>query len=105
MKSLIVLLLTVSVLAYACSFKASPAVTDALIPKQDAVSTDPKVIQAGETVFMNDCTECHKAKTKKINSKTYEDIRRTLATMVKKAKLNEEQIAQVSAYVNANSKK
>jgi cytochrome c553 len=105
MKGLLVLLLSVTTFAYACSFKASPAVTDALIPKQTVVSTDAKVIQAGETVFMNDCTECHKAKTKKISRKTYEDIRPVLATMVKKAKLNEEQIAQVSAYVNANSKK
>ena len=105
MKNILFLLFIFLSFAVACTFKASPAVTDSLIPKESAVNTDASVVQAGETIFTTKCTQCHHAKSKKVSKTTYEKLRPILGAMVQKAKLNSDEIAQVSAYVHANAKK
>jgi uncharacterized membrane protein len=103
MKKLFVFLLIASIIIVACTPKASPAATETTIPSATAVSQDAAVIEAGHTIFTTKCTKCHKAKP--VEKWTYEELRPTLASMVKKAKLDNTEIEQVSAYVNANSKK
>jgi cytochrome c2 len=103
MKKLLFFLFTIAFIAFACTPKASPAVTEATIPSETAVSNDAGAIEAGHTIFSTKCTRCHKEKP--IEKWTYEKVRPVLASMVKKAKLNNTEIGQVSAYVHANAKK
>jgi cytochrome c2 len=103
MKKTILFLLAVTIIAFACTPKASPAVTEATIPSATVVSNDAGIIEAGHTIFTTKCTQCHKEKP--IGKWTYEKLRPTLASMVRKAKLGKTEIEQVSAYVHANSKK
>jgi cytochrome c2 len=103
MKNLIFLLAIIVFIAIACTPKASPAVTEATIPTSTAVSKDTKTIEAGHTIFTTKCTRCHKEKP--IQKWTYEKLRPTLAVMVKRAKLDNTEIQQLTAYVYANSKK
>lgn len=90
-------------MAIACTPKASPSVTEATIPTSNSVSKETKTIDAGHTIFITRCTRCHKEKP--IQKWTYEKLRPTLAIMVKKAKLDNPEIEQLTAYVYANSKK
>lgn len=103
MQKLILCLFAATTVAVACTPKASPAVTDATIPTSSAVSKESKTIEAGHTIFTTKCTRCHREKP--IEKWTYEELRPTLASMVKKAKLSSTETEQVSAYVFANSKK
>lgn len=91
--------------AVACTPKATPAATDAIIPTSENVSKDAEVIKAGSVIFNNQCTKCHKPKDEAVASKTFEELRPILASMVKKARLNSEEVDQVTAYVNAHAKK
>jgi uncharacterized membrane protein len=103
MNKLILILFFATFVAFACTPKASPAATETTIPSATTVSQDAAMIEAGHTIFTTKCTKCHKPKP--IEKFTYEELRPTLASMVKKAKLDNTEIEQVSAYVNANSKK
>lgn len=88
----------------ACTPKASPSVTEAMIPTKDKVSKDASMIDAGAVIFTTKCTKCHKAKDEAVASKTFEELRPILASMSQKARLNSDEVEQVSAYVNAHSK-
>jgi cytochrome c553 len=103
MKKLILFLLSVGFVAISCTPKASPAVTEATIPSETAVSSDPTAILKGYTIFSTKCTRCHGQKP--IHKWTYQELRPVLGSMVQKAKLNTEEIGQISAYVHANCKK
>lgn len=103
MKKLLFFLFAAAFIAFACTPKASPAVTEATIPSETAVSNDEVTIEAGHTIFTTKCTRCHREKP--IEKWTYEKIRPVLASMVKKAKLDNTEIGQVSAYAHANSRK
>lgn len=105
MKKIILCAYIVVVAAVACTPKASPSTTETVIPEAASVSSDQASIDAGHTIFTTKCTKCHGAKDKAVASKSYEDLRPVLASMSKKAKLNKEEIQQVSAYVYANAKK
>ncbi|MDP4265021.1 MAG: hypothetical protein Q8941_21010 [Bacteroidota bacterium] len=103
MKKILFFLLAIAVIDFACTPKASPAVTEATIPSGTAVSNDAGTIEAGHVLFTTKCTQCHKEKP--IRKWTYEKLRPVLGAMVRKAKLTTTEIGQVSAYVHANSKK
>jgi uncharacterized membrane protein len=103
MKKILFSLFAAATIAVACTPKASPAVTEATIPSETSVSNDAATIEAGHTIFTTRCTQCHKEKP--IRKWTYEKLRPVLGAMVQKAKLNNTEIGQISAYVHANSKK
>ncbi|MCF3111143.1 cytochrome c [Niabella sp. CC-SYL272] len=105
MKKIILCAYIALVAAVACTPKASPTTTDAIIPEASSVSSNQATIDAGHTIFTTKCTKCHGAKDKAVASKSYEELRPILASMTKKAKLSKEEIEQVSAYVYANAKK
>src|SRR6476469_863379 len=102
MKKIIVAMAILALLAFACTPKASPAVTEATIPSETAVSKDVATIEEGNKIFTTKCTRCHKEKP--IQKWTYEKLRPVLGTMVRKAKLNNTEIAEVAAYVHAHAK-
>ena len=89
----------------ACTPKASPSTTEATIPDAKDLSSSETTLAAGQVLFTTKCTKCHKAKDEAVASHTYEELRPVLASMVKKAKLNRDEIEQVSAYVLAHAKK
>ena len=103
MKKIISALSVLAAIAFACTPKASPAVTEATIPSEATVSKNATTIEAGHTIFSTKCTRCHNEKP--IQKWTYEKLRPVLGSMVKKAKLNTTEISQVAAYVHANAKK
>lgn len=103
MKKIILLSIVVALIAEACAFKASRSVTEATIPTEETVSKDAATIEAGHNIFTTKCTVCHHEKP--IHKWTYEKLRPILGSMVKKAKLNHDEVAEVSAYVHANCKK
>src|SRR6266536_323065 len=103
MKKLILFLFIEIFVAFACTPKASPAVTAATIPTETTVSNDMATIEAGHTIFTTKCTRCHSEKP--IHKWTYERLRPILGAMVQKAKLNNTEIGQITAYVHANAKK
>lgn len=103
MNKFILFMLLAAFVAFACTPKASPSVTEATIPSEATVSNDVSAIQAGRVIFTTKCTRCHKEKP--IEKWTYHRLRSILGAMVKKADLNNMEIAQISAYVHANSKK
>ncbi|ANH82666.1 hypothetical protein A8C56_18300 [Niabella ginsenosidivorans] len=106
MKKIIIGAYIVLMAGVACTPKASPsAVAASAVPEASAVSSDEAAISAGQVIFTTKCTKCHAAKTEAVTSKSYDELRPVLTSMVKKAKLNNEEIQQVSAYVYANSKK
>ena len=99
----VIISFVVAFIGFACSFKASRSVTEATIPSEATVSNDHATIDAGHNIFTTKCTACHHEKP--IHKWTYEKLRPILGSMVKKAKLNPDEVAQVSAYVHANCKK
>ncbi len=105
MKKIIIGAYIVLIAGVACTPKASPSVTASTIPDASAVSSDQATIDAGHTIFTTKCTKCHAAKDEAVASKSYDDLKPVLASMVKKAKLSNDEIQQVSAYVYANAKK
>ena len=107
--------ITIAALAlfvFACSRKSVPTAgegtattkTEApkeVAPKADAASAE--TLALGKTVYTTRCGRCHGLKnTEAYTHKEWEGI---LASMIPKAKLNEAEGKQVTAYVMANAKK
>ncbi len=93
------------VIMAACHRKTVAAASDAPkateTPKPDAAQAE--LIAHGQTVYTNRCGRCHNLKTTTdFTPKQWEGI---LQSMIPKAKLDEAQAKQVTAYVMANAKK
>ncbi|MBO9619067.1 MAG: hypothetical protein J7539_08545 [Niabella sp.] len=94
---------------YSCSHKAAPtipsrpveAVTGNKPDTTDFASSNPLV--AGKAIYEVKCTKCHQKKN--TGDWTEEEWKPILNSMVKKAKLNDLQVSQVTQYVNTNAKK
>jgi mono/diheme cytochrome c family protein len=107
-KTLTLVLLTLTV--WACHRKSIPSDEIILSNKNDTSSIkEPPVADAfnlaaqGKTVYTNRCARCHGLKnTENYTSQKWENI---LRVMIPKARLNDEEAKQVTAYVMANSKK
>ncbi|ANH82667.1 hypothetical protein A8C56_18305 [Niabella ginsenosidivorans] len=111
MKKLVLLFVMFAAFAviYSCSHKTAPtipsrpveAVTGNKPDTADLSSSDPLV--AGKAIYEIKCTKCHQKKN--ISDWTQEEWKPILNSMVKKSKLNDLEISQVTQYVNANAKK
>jgi len=108
MKKIIVLCIIFSIVVAACHKKAVPTVTTRTeIPPPPPPPAAPVYaeadIEAGKPIFETKCTKCHgKKDTGAYTTTRWEGI---LRSMVVKAKLNEEETRQVTAYVMTNAKK
>src|SRR4051812_16945922 len=98
MKKVFVLSVLIVVIT-ACHKKAVPA-TSATMP---AVAPDPALVEAGKSVYATKCTKCHAAKI--VENYTAERWTDILKSMIPKAKLDDTEAAQVTAFVNAGAKK
>lgn len=77
----------------ACSPKSNVVVEEI-----KAKSVPNETVSAGRDLYVDQCAKCHKVR--KVDAFTTEQWSKILPAMTKKAKFNEEQAAQVSAYVD-----
>ncbi|WP_018627242.1 c-type cytochrome [Niabella aurantiaca] len=109
MKKLAGVLFVCIVIIFSCTRKAAPTIPNRPVEpvagnKADTAdfnSSNPLV--AGKAIYEIKCTKCHKAKN--LSDWTPDEWKPILNSMVKKAKLNDLQISQVTQYVNAHAKK
>ena len=108
MKKVFVLSVFTVLIAAACHKKAvptasTPAATAPVAAAPVVAAPDPALVEAGKTVFATKCTKCHPAKT--VENYTADRWAGILKAMIPKAKLDETEAAQVTAFVTANAKK
>ncbi|SRR5260221_11415140 len=107
MKKVLALSVFIVILTAACHKKAVPATTQTTTIDSAsavaAVSTDPVVIEAGHAIFTTKCTKCHALKV--VDNYTTDRWTGILKSMIPKAKLDDTESGQVTAYVMANAKK
>lgn len=89
----------------ACSPKTAPTGTSAALPALENVSTESTDVAAGQVIFTTKCTKCHKAKDEYVANHTYTEATGVLNAMSKKAKLSQDEMNQLAAYVNSAAKK
>lgn len=104
-KTLVVVLITFFV--FACSRKTIPASdTNAGTPTIDTPKMDEAqatIIAQGKTIYTTRCNRCHGLKNvSKYTSVHWDNI---LKSMIPKARLNETEAQQVTAYVKEYAKK
>jgi hypothetical protein len=98
MKKVLVLSVLIVFIAAACHKKAAPTTA---VPA--AAAPDAALVEAGKNVYATKCTKCHAAKV--VENYTAEKWVGILAAMIPKAKLDDTETAQVTAFVNAGAKK
>jgi cytochrome c553 len=107
MKRILLVIFSTAVLAFSCSKKTNA--TSNTSNKETAVNPvtsevkAPDMVALGKTVYETKCGRCHALK--KTDNYSAERWKEVLVNMIPKAKLNEDEAKQVTAYVNANAKK
>src|SRR5688572_6607527 len=104
MKKLL-LILSLSLIVFACTSKVAPtASTPASDNNTVTVSEETKAaLTAGHAIYTTKCSKCHDTKdVTAFDKKSWEGI---LQDMIPKARLNETDAKNVTAYVMANAKK
>jgi mono/diheme cytochrome c family protein len=105
MKKVLTLSAFIVIVAAACHKKAVPATTQTM-PDSSApavAAADPATVEAGHAIYTTKCTKCHALKV--VDNYTADRWVGILKSMIPKAKLDDTEAAQVTAYVNANAKK
>ncbi len=107
MKNFLFLLLVATLLTAACTHKSAPVITDRTSEPAAPATAKPKFpskeAEAGYAIYTTKCVRCHVAKP--AGRFTQEEWEPILRSMVKKAKLDSLETAQVTAFVNAYAKK
>ena len=104
MRKVFVLSVLIVLIVAACHKKAVPAAAVVTPTTDSAVAmADPALVEAGKSVYTTKCTKCHALKV--VDNYTVEKWTGILQSMIPKAKLDETESAQVTAYVTANAKK
>lgn len=100
---------------WACHHKTVPSSEIIISNKTNTEETKPKIeapkvetnstglVAAGKTIFTTRCNRCHGLKT--TENYTHQQWENILKSMIPKARLNEDESKQVTAYVMANAKK
>ena len=104
MKKVLVLSVLIVFIAAACHKKAAPTTAVPADPNAaTAAAPDPAMVEAGKNVYATKCTKCHAAKV--VENYTAERWTGILKSMIPKAKLDDTESAQVTAFVMAGAKK
>lgn len=99
-------ILILAVIVFACHRKTVASSDNIIISNK--INKDTKVsnvesTSAGQTVYTSRCGRCHGLKkTENYTAQQWDNI---LKSMIPKAKLNDDEARQVTAYVMANAKK
>ena len=98
----------IAILVFACHRKTVASSDNIIISNKSntdtkAPTSSPEFASAGQTIYTNRCGRCHGLK--KIENYTSQQWDNILKTMIPKARLNEEEAKQVTAYVMEHSKK
>src|SRR6476620_6712621 len=95
-------ILTMAMLVLACHRKTVAADDTARIEKEKTDAAHTELVAQGKTVFTNRCGRCHALK--QVDNYTAERWNNILKAMIPKARLNETEAQQVTAYVMENAK-
>ena len=99
---------TIAILVFACHRKTIASSDNIIISNKTNTETktsvsNPELASAGQTIYTNRCGRCHGLKkTENYTSPQWDNI---LKTMIPKARLNEQETKEVTAYVMEHSKK
>src|SRR5579875_1214771 len=110
MKKIIVIAI-VSLAALACHRNTAPSstviISNSPMEKKTTSTTDNSndvaMVAQGKTVYESRCNKCHELKV--VENFTQDRWTTILRSMVVKAKLNDDETKEVTAYVMANAKK
>jgi mono/diheme cytochrome c family protein len=107
-KIIVICAASLSIAMFACHKKAVPTVADRTeIPPAPSKPAAPIYaaadVEAGKAIYSVKCARCHPAK----DATAYTTVRweGILRSMIPKAKLNDEESRQVTAYAMVNAKK
>jgi mono/diheme cytochrome c family protein len=103
MKKVLVLSVLIVMITAACHKKAVPTASPSAATTAPAPAADPAMVEAGKAVFNTKCTKCHAAKV--VENYTSDRWTGILKSMIPKAKLDDTEAAQVTAFVMAGAKK
>jgi len=99
-------LLILAVIVFACHRKTVASSDNIIISNKTNAETKTPTSEsasAGQTVYTSRCGRCHGLKkTENYTAQQWDNI---LKSMIPKAKLNDDEAKQVTAYVMANAKK
>lgn len=99
-------ILFLAIIVFACHRKTIASSDNIIISNKTNTETkvaNPEVASAGQTVYTNRCGRCHSLK--KTENYTAQQWGNILKSMIPKAKLNDDEAKQVTAYVIEHSKK
>jgi cytochrome c5 len=100
-------ILILTVIVFACHRKTVASSDNIIISNKTNTETsnvsNTDVTSAGKTIYVNRCGRCHGLKnTENYTQQRWENI---LKSMIPKARLNDDEAKQVTAYVMEHSKK
>ena len=96
-------ILSLVMITLACHRKTVASDDAATIEKEKAEAAHTEMVAQGKTVFTNRCGRCHALK--QVDNYTADRWNNILKAMIPKAKLNETEAQQVTAYVMENAKR
>lgn len=102
MRKIVVTLTVITSVLIACSPKSSKS---SATPQATAEAIKGSA-KAGATIIKSEkCTKCHKDKSGYVPKHTFEEQEKVILGMAKRAKLSEQETADLIAFVKANAKK
>ncbi|MEO8405915.1 MAG: cytochrome c [Chitinophagaceae bacterium] len=107
-KIIVICAASLSISMFACHKKAVPTVADRTEippapPKPEAPMYAAADVEAGKVLYTTKCSKCHG--TKDVTAYTTARWEGILRAMIPKAKLNDDESRQVTAYAMVNAKK
>ncbi|MCH5690231.1 hypothetical protein LWM68_41995 [Niabella sp. W65] len=103
MKKTILAIAILGSVVVACTPKASKTQAPPPVPETPAVVTGS--VEAGGIIIASaKCTKCHGNKTEHVPKHTFAEQEKLMQGMAKKAKLSEQETADLMAYVKAKAK-
>lgn len=105
MKKTILAITILASVVVACTPKASKTSTPPPSPAPEVAATLTGSVEAGGVIIASaKCTKCHGNETGHVPKHTFAEQEKLMQAMAKKAKLSEQETADLMAYVKAKAK-